>query len=96
MTGVWLGNDDSSPTRRATGGSLPVDIWARIMRPAHQGVAVAALPGQSGPSFASTVELALTPTPPGTVGNRAPAQAPPQQPSGGLDGWLIDTLFGRR
>src|SRR4029079_16298189 len=53
ITGVWLGNDDSSPTRRATGGSLPVEIWSRIMRPAHQGVAVAALPGQSSPSFAS-------------------------------------------
>ena len=28
VTGVWLGNDDSSPTRRATGGGMPVDIWA--------------------------------------------------------------------
>jgi len=96
VTGVWLGNDDSSPTRRATGGSLPVDIWTRIMRPAHQGVAAAALPGQAGPSFASIVERALAPTPPGTVGNRAPPASQPQQSSGGLDGWLIDTLFGRR
>ncbi|MEA2988697.1 MAG: penicillin-binding protein, partial [Alphaproteobacteria bacterium] len=24
VTGVWLGNDDSSPTRKATGGGLPV------------------------------------------------------------------------
>jgi penicillin-binding protein 1A len=96
VTGVWLGNDDSSPTRRATGGSLPVEIWSRIMRPVHQGVAVAALPGKSSPSFASVVERALAPRPPATV-TQSPAQAPqPQQPSGGLDGWLIDTLFGRR
>ena len=52
VTGVWLGNDDSSPTRRATGGGLPVEIWTRFMRTAHQGVAVAALPGQSAPPVA--------------------------------------------
>ncbi len=26
VTGVWLGNDDSSPTKKATGGGLPVEI----------------------------------------------------------------------
>ena len=97
VTGVWLGNDDSSPTRRATGGGLPVDIWARFMRTAHQGAAVAALPGQSGPSLASIFRDAVNPTPPAGVGTSAGAQPQrPQQPSGGLDGWLIDTLFGRR
>ncbi|MGH6684154.1 MAG: transglycosylase domain-containing protein, partial [Pseudolabrys sp.] len=45
VTGVWLGNDDSTPTRKATGGGLPVEIWSRFMRPAHQGVPVASLPG---------------------------------------------------
>jgi penicillin-binding protein 1A len=94
ITGVWLGNDDSSPTRRATGSGLPVDIWARFMRPAHQGVAVAALPGQSGPSIASIFrDAAASPAPPAAVG---PSPRQQQQPSGGLDGWLIDTLFGRR
>jgi penicillin-binding protein 1A len=103
VTGVWIGNDDSSPTRRATGGGLPVEIWARIMRGAHQGVAVAGLPGQSGTSsLASIVRDALgrdgaQPTPPANVGRSPPAQRPQQQPaSSGLDGWLIDTLFGRR
>ena len=42
VTGVWLGNDDNSPTRKATGGGLPVDIWSRFMKVAHQGVAAAA------------------------------------------------------
>ena len=38
---------------------MPVDIWARFMRGAHQGVAVAALPGQSAPpSLASIVQQA--------------------------------------
>src|SRR5262249_49180924 len=44
VTGVWLGNDDNSPTREATGGGLPVEVWTRFMRAAHQGVAVATLP----------------------------------------------------
>src|SRR5581483_7029405 len=26
VTGVWLGNDDNSPTRKATGGGLPVEV----------------------------------------------------------------------
>jgi penicillin-binding protein 1A len=98
ITGVWLGNDDSSPTRRATGGGMPVDIWARFMRSAHQGVAVAALPGlPSQPSLATIVQQALH-APPANVQPSAGPQRP-QQPSsggGGIDGWLMDRLFGRR
>jgi penicillin-binding protein 1A len=44
VAGVWLGNDDNSPTKRASGGTLPVEIWSRFMRVAHEGVAPAALP----------------------------------------------------
>ncbi|MGY4600003.1 penicillin-binding protein 1A [Bradyrhizobium sp. GM22.5] len=44
VTGVWLGNDDNSPTKKATGGGLPVEVWSRFMRTAHEGVPVAALP----------------------------------------------------
>ncbi|PHR94329.1 MAG: penicillin-binding protein [Robiginitomaculum sp.] len=36
-TGVWLGNDDNTPTRRITGGLLPVDIWKQFMLQAHKG-----------------------------------------------------------
>ena len=28
VAGVWLGNDDSSPTKKTTGGGLPVEIWS--------------------------------------------------------------------
>ena len=38
VTGVWLGNDDNSPTKKAVGGGLPVEIWSRFMRTAHQGI----------------------------------------------------------
>ncbi len=47
VTGVWLGNDDASPTKKTTGGGLPVEIWSKFMKAAHQGVPVAALPGVS-------------------------------------------------
>ncbi len=45
VTGVWLGNDDSSPTKKLTGGSLPVDIWSRFMKVAHQRVAGGGIAG---------------------------------------------------
>jgi penicillin-binding protein 1A len=51
VAGVWLGNDDNSPTKKASGGNLPVEIWSRFMRAAHQGVPPQPLPGglwQSG------------------------------------------------
>ena len=44
VTGVWLGNDDNSPTKKATGGGLPVEVWTRFMKAAHQGVPIVALP----------------------------------------------------
>jgi len=31
VVGVWLGNDDNSPTRHVTGGSLPAAIWKAFM-----------------------------------------------------------------
>lgn len=44
VAGVWLGNDDSSPTKRTSGGNLPVDIWSRFMREAHRGIPPQGLP----------------------------------------------------
>ncbi len=45
VAGVWLGNDDNSPTKKASGGNLPVEIWSRFMRAAHQGIPPQPLPG---------------------------------------------------
>jgi penicillin-binding protein 1A len=44
VTGVWLGNDDNSPTKKATGGGLPVEVWTRFMKAAHENVPVENLP----------------------------------------------------
>jgi penicillin-binding protein 1A len=43
ICGVWLGNDDNSPTKRASGGSLPVVIWSHVMQAAHAGIPPAPL-----------------------------------------------------
>ena len=106
VTGVWLGNDDSSPTKKATGGGLPVDVWSRFMKVAHQNIPLADLPGlargggllappaPAGPAAVSQDRLApsdrLAPVPVATAGNVRP------QADRGLDGWFLDRLFGGR
>ncbi|MDN2581933.1 transglycosylase domain-containing protein [Aquibium sp. ELW1220] len=44
-TGVWFGNDDATPMKGVTGGSLPAIAWKDFMTAAHEGVPVVALPG---------------------------------------------------
>jgi penicillin-binding protein 1A len=92
VTGVWLGNDDSSPMRKLTGGSLPVEIWSRVMKAGHVGVPVAGLPTVAGPSFAS----AVPPTGIGTPSAPPADTVRPQPIDRGLDGWFLERLFGRR
>jgi penicillin-binding protein 1A len=46
--GVWVGNDDNSPTKKVTGGGIPAAIWKDIMQPAHAGLQYASLPGDYG------------------------------------------------
>jgi penicillin-binding protein 1A len=101
VTGVWLGNDDNSPTKKATGGGLPVEVWTRFMRTAHQGVPVAALPGGGG-GFSNFVTAqsgqAQQAPPPTPAGARTASAQSSQRPvaEGGMDGWLMDRLLGRR
>jgi penicillin-binding protein 1A len=88
IVGVWLGNDDGTPTKKATGSGLPVDIWNRFMRTAHQNLPVVELPSYQENAFGR-------PLPPGTI--EAPAPSAPEPQSGfTLDRWLIDKIFGRR
>jgi penicillin-binding protein 1A len=79
------------------------------MRAAHQGVPVAALPGsRSGGLFSNVAQV----TPQAGVASASPAPAslaPPAtgraaatrgavrpEAAAGLDGWLMERLFGRR
>jgi len=109
VTGVWLGNDDNSPTRKATGGGLPVEVWTRFMRAAHQGVPVAALPNsqagglisnvaqvmpQASAAAASATPASLAPSAAAGRGAAARGAARPEA-AAGLDGWLMERLFGR-
>jgi penicillin-binding protein 1A len=117
VTGVWLGNDDNTPTKRAVGGGLPVEIWTRFMRAAHQGVPVATLPTSQAPGFFSNIaqgpqatisqitapsappaSASLAPYPPMAPNRAAPARNTAARPEAdsGLDGWLVQRLFGSR
>lgn len=104
VTGVWLGNDDNSPTKKATGGGLPVEVWSRFMRAAHEGVPVANLPNAQASWGLSNLAQAASQVSPPTAA--APANAGGYRPppptranvrpeaAAGLDGWLMDRLFG--
>jgi penicillin-binding protein 1A len=56
VTGVWMGNDDNSPTNKVTGGSLPAQVWRDVMEPAHAGLVPTALPGSPEPQIAQDTQ----------------------------------------
>ncbi len=90
VAGVWFGNDDNTPTKKMTGSGLPAETWARVMKAAHRGGAVANLPGLSGRSLLPLPDFGRPPQPVASAERAAPAT------KRGLDHWLIDGLFGRR
>ena len=74
------------------------------MTSAHQGVPVADLPGSSGGGLFANLfggSRSSAPVPPSTVGAAPvpPASVPASttnQANAGLDGWLLNNLFGKR
>src|SRR6202795_4109822 len=83
VTGVWLRNDDNSPTRKATGGGLPVEVWTRFMKAGHQGVAVASLPNSQAPGlFGNLAQTASQDSAVASQPGPAPSPLAPA-PSGG-------------
>ncbi len=93
-TAVWLGNDDNSPTKKATGGSLPALIWKNTMEKEHEGLPVASLSGVPDPalSVATPVAKAGAPVPPGNVGENGGSAEDDRRPRGPLN--LLKSLFG--
>ena len=87
VAGVWLGNDDGTPTKKVSGGNLPVEVWSRFMKVALQGVEPVPLPGSTGArsSFA------------GARGRTRSADAAPQSPLAAIEGLpdLIGRLIGQ-
>jgi penicillin-binding protein 1A len=104
VTAVWLGNDDASPTKKASGANLPVEIWSRYMKGAHQNVPVAELPGGLRSAGFGSIGygqpgVSLLPPeglpddrPPAVVGQMPQHQAA-QEPMT-LDRWFVETFLG--
>ncbi len=106
VAAAWVGNDDSSPTRGVTGGTLPAQIWREAMIAAEKG-----LPGRgldrSLPPPPEDDSLLAGAEPPAYHDDEAgarlgpPPEAPGEEPQQqhrrgrGLFGWLGD-LFGDR
>jgi penicillin-binding protein 1A len=96
VTGVWMGNDDNSPTKNVTGGSLPALVWRDVMEPAHAGFAPAPLPGYvapvAPPQEVSDQVIVSEVDPP----QQQDAYVPPvQKPKPKKKKYLFDFLFGR-
>ncbi|MFX5684502.1 hypothetical protein ABTE42_20465, partial [Acinetobacter baumannii] len=71
-----------SPTKKATGGGLPVEVWTRFMRAAHEGVQVAALPSlQTNWGPANLAQISSQVSPPTQA--PAPGLAPAPVSNGG-------------
>jgi len=100
VAAAWVGNDDSSPTRGVTGGTLPAYIWRDAMLAAEQGLPLKPLDKSVQPPPEDQELMASGATWDGRDDeslNRLPnlpAEEPqqPQRPErhrGGLLGWLF-------
>lgn len=88
ITGVWVGNDDSSPMNKVTGGLLPAQIWNGYMRVALQNRPATPL------QRAEPVPMLMAQTPDnGAINGEPGAQLPEQGPLDGI-GRFFGGLFG--
>jgi penicillin-binding protein 1A len=80
--------------RRTTGGGLPVEIWSRVMKAGHRNSPMVGTPG-IGAMVAAPLQRSNLP--PGLVPQTtsAPNGARPRRQEPGVDGWLLDKIFGR-
>jgi penicillin-binding protein 1A len=96
VTGIWLGNDDNTPTRKITGGGLPVEVWSQFMKVAHRGKPPSDIPGAAiaaiPPAGAGVPGSPFSPA--GIPGGRGREPARPAE--GAIDRWFLDRLFWRR
>ncbi len=60
LAGVWIGNDDNSPMKKVTGGTIPAEVWHDVMLAAHADKQPYGLPGTYSPGItASTTPLEM-------------------------------------
>ncbi len=82
ICGVWFGNDDDSPMKNVTGGTLPAHAWHDFMTVATRGMPVRALPGEGVPAIANVAS-----------GPMGASPTPAAAPTSGLRN-LLDRIFG--
>jgi len=97
ITGVWVGNDDSTPMKHVTGGGLPAQIWSGFMRAAlkdHPALTIARSEPTPAIDVANTEPYTVAP--PGTEwnyengGDREPPPPSPRRRHRGLLDWLFN------
>src|SRR6185437_1789072 len=91
VCGVWMGNDDNSPMRKATGGTLPARMFHAFMTDAEQGMPARPLTGST------LVATAEQPQPVAAgVETPQPPEQEKQQVKSGPDTFerLLNGLFG--
>ena len=97
VAGVWFGNDDGEPTKRVSGGNLPVETWNRFMRTALQGAQPVGLPGlgrrPAGDAVAASPRLPGQEWP-GQAGGPARSTESAWAPPSAQDRGLLSRLFG--
>lgn len=67
LAGVWMGNDDGSPTKKTSGSNLPVEVWSRFMKTALASTPPVPLPGGAYKQMWPSPADPQPPTPPGGV-----------------------------
>jgi penicillin-binding protein 1A len=91
VAGVWLGNDDGTPTKKVSGGNLPVEVWSRFMKTALHGARPVPLPGSGtwdrAPGGEPPAAVVAGFQPPGRV--QGAARTPTSEDRG-----LLARLFG--
>src|SRR5207248_779779 len=85
VVGVWVGNDDNSPTDHVAGGEIPAKIWHDFVTQAERIIAktrtpapvpAVGAPTSRGPGDAATAPSAAI-VPPTSAAPPPPAPAPP-------------------
>jgi penicillin-binding protein 1A len=101
VAAAWVGNDNSSPTRGVTGGTLPAYIWRDTMLAAEQGLPLKPLDKSVEPPPEDTELMAsgavwdgrdderIVAPPTDLPAEEPEARAPERRHRGGLLGWLF-------
>ncbi|HWU25547.1 MAG TPA: PBP1A family penicillin-binding protein [Rhizomicrobium sp.] len=92
VAGVWVGNDDSSPMKSVTGGSLPATLWHDVMVAAERNLPSTPLDKSAlGSESAGTVTASGTDNSQGADDEAGPAHNEPQpgQSSPSFWNWIF-------